>query len=375
MTTISLGTANSFAVLAGSTVTNIGFSIITGDVGVSPGTSITGFPPGIVNGTVHNNDGVASQAQTDLTAAYNAAASLACNFDLTGQDLGGLTLTPGVYCFTSSAQLTGILTLDAQNDPNAQFIFKIGSTLTTASNSSIVLINEAQACNIFFQVGSSATLGTNTQFIGNILALTSITATTGATVDGRLLAQNGAVTLDTNNITVSFCVCLHGSSLIQMKNGNKRLDQIKEGDEVLSGFNLDQYTQVKGVAQCWLSLLGVDHDAIIFEPGSLSPSGDKEPSHRLIIDPGHPMCTQVEYLENGYDALRPAGTFWEELKGDKLELDHGQVLTKKWTDVFVQNEPSVRYDLILEEPFNIYVANGMVVRAKGYKDHRYKQFV
>ena len=165
--------------------------------------------------------------------------------------------------------------------------------------------------------------------------------------------------------------CLHGSSLISMRNGTKRLDQIKEGDEVLSGNNLDKYTKVKGVAQCWVSFLGVDHDAIIFEPGSLSPLGNNEqnePNKQLIIDPGHPMCTKAEYLEKGYDALRPAGTYWEEFKGDKI-------YTKKWTDVFVQEEPSVRYDLILEEPFNTYVANGIVVRSKGYKDHRYQQFV
>ena len=125
---------------------------------------------------------------------------------MTGQDLGGLTLTPGVYCFSSSAQLTGTLTLDAQGNPNAVFIFKIGSTLTTASNSSVVVINtggnSSIACNVFWQVGSSATLGTGTSFAGNILALTSITLNTGANVSGRVLARNGAVTLDTNNVTV-----------------------------------------------------------------------------------------------------------------------------------------------------------------------------
>ena len=150
-----------------------------------------------------------------------------------------------------------------------------------------------------------------------------------------------------------------------MREGTKRLDQIKQGDEVLSGNNFDQYTKVKGIAKCWLSFMGVDHDAIIFEPNSL---GENEPNQRLIIDPGHPMCTRTEYLEKGYEALRPAGTFWDEFKGEKI-------YTKKWTDIFVQEEPSVRYDLILEEPFNTYLANGMVVRAKGYKDHRYQQFV
>ena len=161
--------------------------------------------------------------------------------------------------------------------------------------------------------------------------------------------------------------CLHGSSLIQMREGCKRLDQVKEGDEVLSGKNLDQYTKIKGIAQCWLSFMNIDHDAIIFEPNSL---GLNEPTQKLIIDPGHPICTKKDFLEKGFDALRPAGTYWEEFK-NKSE----QIYTKKWTDIFVQEEPSVRYDLILEEPFNTYVANGIVVRSKGYKDHRYKEFV
>jgi uncharacterized repeat protein (TIGR01451 family) len=204
-TQVDLGTATSFAVLAGSTVTNTGPSVINGDLGVYPGTSVTGFPPGIVNGTVHATDAVAQQAQSDLTIAYNDAAGRAPDVNLTGQDLGGLTLTPGVYKFDSSAQLTGTLILDGQGNPDAVFIFQIGSTLTTAPNSSVVLINGAQACHVFYQVGSSATLDTNTTFVGNILALTSITANTSATVDGRLLAQNGAVTLDTNTVTKSTC--------------------------------------------------------------------------------------------------------------------------------------------------------------------------
>ena len=161
--------------------------------------------------------------------------------------------------------------------------------------------------------------------------------------------------------------CLHGSSLIQMRNGTKRLDQIKDGDEVVACVSDQEYmyAKVKGVAKCWLSFLGVDHDAVIFEPHSL---GLNQPSQRLIIDPGHPMCTQNEFLEKGTEALRPAGTYWEESNGH-------QIHTKKWTDIFVQEEPSVRYDLILEKPFNTYIANGMVVRSKGYKDHRYKEFV
>jgi Ice-binding-like len=210
--TVSLGTTGSFAVLGGSTVTNTGPSVINGDLGVSPGTAVTGFPPGIVNGTIHAADAVALQAQSDLTTAYNDAAGRACNTVLTGQDLGGLTLTPGVYCFATSAQLTGTLILNAQGNADAVFIFQIGSTLTTASNSTVSLINGAQSCNIFWQVGSSATLGTTTMFRGNILALTSNTAATGATVDGRLLARNGAVTLDNNVVTRAQCATSPGGT-------------------------------------------------------------------------------------------------------------------------------------------------------------------
>jgi hypothetical protein len=197
----SLGTASSFSVLAGSSVTNTGPTVVTGNVGVSPGSSVTGFPPGvIVGGSIHVNDAVAVQAQNDLTVAYNNAASQPCDVTLSGQDLGGLTLTPGTYCFSSSAQLTGTLILDAQGNPDAVFIFQIGSTLSTASGSSVILINGANACNVFFQVGSAATLGTGSDFRGNILALTSVTLTTGADVNGRVLARNGAVTTDTNTI-------------------------------------------------------------------------------------------------------------------------------------------------------------------------------
>ena len=197
-----LGQAADFAVLGGSAVTNTGATAVTGDVGVSPGTSITGFPPGTLTGTLHSNDAVAQGAQTDLTTAYNALAGQACNTSLTGQDLGGLTLTSAVYCFSSSAQLTGTLTLDAQGNPNAVFIFQIGSTLTTASAASVVVINGGSDCNVFWQVGSSETLGTGSQFVGNTLALTSITLTTSATSHGSLLARNGAVTMDTNQVGV-----------------------------------------------------------------------------------------------------------------------------------------------------------------------------
>jgi ice-binding like protein len=202
---IGLGTAGPFAVLGASTVTNTGPSVINGNLGVSPGSAVTGFPPGIVNGTIHAADAAAAQAQSDLTTAYNTAAGESCNSDLTGQDLGGMTLTAGVYCFDTSAGLTGTTTLNAQGNAAALFVFKIGSTLTTASSSTVNLINGARPCNVFWQIGASATLGTGTSFVGNIMALTSITMTTGATLRGRALARTGAVTLDTNVITKATC--------------------------------------------------------------------------------------------------------------------------------------------------------------------------
>ncbi len=182
--------------------------MLNGDLGVYAGTSLTGFGfPAVVNGAIHDDDAVAGQAQSDLTTAYGVAAGQPINLgnDLTGTDLGNRTLQAGAYSFSSSAQLTGQLTLDAAGDPNAQFVFEIGTTLTTASGSSIRLINGASPCNIYWQVGSSATLGTTTSFMGNVLAHDSISLDDAATVQGRLLASNGAVTLIHNTIDNSMC--------------------------------------------------------------------------------------------------------------------------------------------------------------------------
>ncbi len=197
-----LGSAASFAVLAGSTITNTGATTINADVGVSPGTAITGLPAGQpTEGTIHAGDPVAAQAQDDLTTAYNLLASMACGTDMTGQDLGGKTLGPGVYCFSSSVPLTGTLTLDGQGDPGAEFVFQIGSTLTGADLSSVIMSNGAQNRHVWWQVGSSATLGISSSTQGNILASASITLNTGAVLSGRALAQTGAVTMDSNSIT------------------------------------------------------------------------------------------------------------------------------------------------------------------------------
>lgn len=223
-----LGSAGKFAVLAGSTVTSTGATVLNCDLGLWPGTAITGFGPGIVNGTYHIADAVAQQAQEDVTTAYDALVAEAYTQDLTGEDLGARTLFAGVYRFSSSAQLTGVLVLDARGDSNARFDFQIGSTLTSASNARVQMINGGDGCNLYWQVGSSATLGTGTALTGHILAMASITMTTGATItDGSALARNGAVTLDANTITAcpvpeptSFAVISAGLLLISRRKRN-----------------------------------------------------------------------------------------------------------------------------------------------------------
>ena len=206
--TVQLGTAANYSVLGGSTVTNTGNSVLNRSLGLSPGTSITGFPPGVVNppATTDQTNAAAQQAQAALTAAYGDAAGRPTNATTTA-DLGNLILVGGVYSASSKAplSLTGNLTLDGQGDPNSVFVFQTDSTLTTASGSVVSLIGGAQACNVFWQVGSSATLGTGSTFVGNILALTSITVTNGVTVQGRALARNGAVTLDNDTFTALSC--------------------------------------------------------------------------------------------------------------------------------------------------------------------------
>lgn len=205
--TPSLGVARSFSVLGGATVTNTGPTTLSSDLGVYPGSAITGFPPGLLTppATTHAADEVAGQAQRDVGSAYDVLAAEPCTSDSSGQDLGERTLTPGVYCFSSEALLSGTLVLDAKRDANAVFVFRIVSKLTTASNASIRLINGANPCNVFWQVGSSATVGTGTSFVGNILALTSIALESGASLNGRALARNGEVTLDNNPIRSDVC--------------------------------------------------------------------------------------------------------------------------------------------------------------------------
>lgn len=206
----TMGTAANYAVMAATTITNTGATVVNGNMAINPSglSSVTGFPPGIVTGAIDAANADAVLAHTDLVGAYDDAAAEITTVNYSGTDLGGLTLTPGTYTFDDSAQLTGTLTLDGGGDTNAVFIFQIGSTLTTASNSTVALINGAGACAVYWQVGTSATLGTTTSFQGTIMATTSITMNTGATIGvggtgygGRALAMNGAVTLDANIIT------------------------------------------------------------------------------------------------------------------------------------------------------------------------------
>ena len=201
----ALGTAQPFGVLGASTVTNIGPTTVVGNVGVSPGSALTTTGDLIVTGTTNVADAVAAQAQRDAAAAYSLFAGMPFTSNLTGMDLGGMTLNPGVYLFESSAQLTGNLFLNFLGNPDAQFVFRIGSTLTTASSSAVVGLDGLFGPNVFFQVGSSATLGTTTAFRGSILASQDITLTTGATITcGRAIALNGAVTMD-HNVVSTVC--------------------------------------------------------------------------------------------------------------------------------------------------------------------------
>jgi hypothetical protein len=205
---VNLSNATSFAVLGATTVTNTGSTTITGDVGLDPGSSITGFPPGSFTGTEHISDAVSVLAQTATTAASVDASTRTPIVPGTYADLTGDTLTSGVYNATSSMALNGALILNGQNDPNSVWIFQAGSTLITGSSASVVFENGAQACNVFWQVTSSATLGTSTDFAGTIIATQSVTLDTGATLEGRALAMNGAVTMDSNTITVPTCEAL-----------------------------------------------------------------------------------------------------------------------------------------------------------------------
>lgn len=207
---VPLGTAGNFAVLAGQSITNTGPTTITGDVGLSPGTSVIGFASVTLHGTLHKADAVALKAKNNLVTAYNNAAGRTPKTSVP-TELGGKTLKAGVYS-AGTLGLTGTLTLNAQGNSSAVFIFQAASTLITASGSRVTLINGASACNVYWKVGSSATIATSSRFVGTILALTSVKLQTGARLQGRALARNGSVTLDHNVITTAGCAAGGGGA-------------------------------------------------------------------------------------------------------------------------------------------------------------------
>jgi hypothetical protein len=208
---VALGGADGFAVMAGSTVTSAGVSAITGDLGVSPGTAVTGFGPGTIDGTLHAGDATAVQAHADLASAYTDAVGRAPAVPILG-DLGGVTLNPGVYAAGAALTLAGTLTLDAQGNPAGVFILQAGSTLSTAAGSQVNLVGGAQSCNVFWQVGSSATLGASSSLAGTILASTSISMGDGVTIDGRALARDGAVTMINDTVSAGHCTSVTSST-------------------------------------------------------------------------------------------------------------------------------------------------------------------
>ena len=325
-----LGTEQAFAVLGGSTVTNTGPSVITGNLGVSPGTAITGFPPGILTGVTHAADAEALEAQTDTTTLYLDLASQPCTSDLTGQELGGMTLVPGVYCSTSELGLTGELTLDAGGVAGAVWVFKAGSTLITASGSSVLLTNGANPCNVFWQVTSSAAIGTTTDFVGNIVALTSIALQTNANLSGRALARNGAVTLDSNIITVPVCN-VPGTSIPPTLGKTFSPGTINAGG--VSTLTIT-FTNANGTpANLTGPLIDILPSGLVVVPGSVSTTCIETPaplSGWFIVDTGKVGLTAEGLIPaNGSCTVTAnvtaaaAGSYVNSLPAGALQTDHG----------------------------------------------------
>ena len=279
---LDLGAAQSYSVLAASTVTNTGLTTTSGDLGVSPGTAVTGIQPANVGGTIRVGADAAA-AHADLENAYTDAAGRVSQAIL-APDVGGTTLTPGVYRANSSLAITGTVTLDAGTDRNAVFIMQIGSTLTTASGSSVSLVNGAQASNVFWQVGSSATMGTNSTFAGTILALASITVATGATFDGRALAVTAAVTLDSNTFTLT---PPHTGTLTASTGGASLSAVVLNGTSTQYATGTGpQWTIIdeRGTGAAWT--LTVTATAATSAPGTTEVVARTLPIDSLVIDPG-----------------------------------------------------------------------------------------
>jgi len=280
-TSVSLGTADSFAVLAGSGITNTGPTTIIGNIGTFPTVTQTSFASIVLTGTNHVGDGVTQGAKTDLVTAYNDAAGQASTTAISS-DLGGQTLAPGVYNSGSSIGLTGTVTLDGGGNPNAVFIFQAGSTLTTASDSHVNLINNAQACNVFWQIGSSATIGTNSDFKGNIIAFSSITDNGGSTFSGRLLARNASVTLNNSSVAKAICgiATLRVTKVVTNDNGGTKtvasFPLFIDGMSVTSGIarttSVGLHTVSETIDSGYLGIIGGDcaaNGTITLVPGDV----------------------------------------------------------------------------------------------------------
>ena len=309
-----LGRAQSFAVLGATTATSTGGTIVTGDVGASPGTSVVGFPPGQIHGgAVHAGDALAAQAHSDLGLAYTRLAGLPCPAanNLTGKvlgtDPGAVTLTPGVYCFNSSAQLGGQLTLDAQGRFDALFIFQIASTLTTAPSSSVVMTGAGRPGNVFWQVGSSATLGIGTVFQGNILAAASITLVTGTSLTGRALAVNAAVTMDTNVVTTP--------RELEVSVGTNQ-DSFRTGQTLIASLGV-QNPGLGVVADFFIGIILPDGDTIVFFKDAALNIGIGSLSHPATVLPiaagvnlATPFTASVSpFFTYGWTGPEPPGTY------------------------------------------------------------------
>ncbi len=274
---LDLGLAEPYAILAGTTVTSTGVvgTVVTGNIGIFPGSAITGFPPAVLNGAIDAANGASGGAQGDLTTAYNMLASKAFNTTLSNQDLGGMTLFPGVYKFDAAAAMNGMLTLDARGDPTAVWTFQIGSSLLIAEGSSIIFKNSiGNPDYVYWQVGSSATLAIGVPMIGNILALTAITVNNGATVKGRCLARNAAVTLDKSVITKPSVVSFHAKHSV-------------------SGISLESYNNNPSLNSATLK------DAIAKTMPSISTNNIK----KFVVTSGTPSATGRLFLRSSPFAL------------------------------------------------------------------------
>jgi len=315
--TLNLGTTAGFAILAGSTITNTGTTTINGnvggDVGLSPGTVFSGKESVTVSGSVHLADAVAIKAKDDLVTAYDDAVGRTPVTRIP-TELGGTTLTPGIYDSADGTfQITGKLTLDAKGDPDGVFVFKAASTLITASNSNVNLINSARFCRTFWSVGSSATLGTNSNFVGHILAMTSITANTGAAIQGQLLARNGAVTLDNNTITNGICETTPPPIIPSTKATLHVIKQVindNGGKSLAADFNIHVKTSGKDVATSPAPGASAPGTLYTLDAGSYtlsedaisgytaSYSGDSDASGNITLAPGENKTVTIINNDN-----------------------------------------------------------------------------